>query len=347
MKSERTLRLGVVGCGQMGRKHAVNCSRIEGVSVVAVADKDHERASAVAKDIRAVQYESAEAMVANAGLDAVVIATPPGQRRQAVEAAVGAGDAVFVEKPIALDLAAAKSFCSAAQEASVVNAVGFHLRYSPLTQRALALLSGKRITHVRTLTTTSYYLKMDMPAWFLQRKHSGGPLLEQTLHMFDIARYLVGEITHVFGRGDRLVRPDLGNFDSEDTIVLAYRFANGALGTNTDSCAMLQFNWEIELLGPYLRLLVDYSRRRLDGYVGEEKVHVDVPDIDLHMLEMQAFINAVRDRREALVLSNFADATKTLEVMLAGDRSLRTSAWEPVGRDEIGWSSRLANKIRL
>ncbi len=331
MTNDRILKIGIAGCGQMGRKHALNCSRMDGVSVVAVADSDEERAMALAGETKAIPYQSSEAMIGGSILDALIVATPPGVRREAVERAATEGIPVFVEKPIALDMASARSCCAAVEKASVVNAVGFHLRYSPLTQRARGLLAVRRITHVRTLTTTSYYLKMDMPLWFLQRRHSGGPLNEQTLHMIDTARYLVGEITDVTGRGGRLVRPDLKEFDSEDTLVLAYRFDNGALGVNTDSCAHREFNWEIELLGPNLRLLVDYARRRLRGYMGEETIQIDVPDIDIHMLEMQAFLDAVRQRRQELVLSSFEDATRTLGVVLAGDRALKTEGWESAG----------------
>ncbi len=331
MTDDGTLRIGIAGCGQMGRKHAVNCSKIDGVSVVAVADSDEERAMALAGETKAIPYQSAEAMIGGSILDALIVATPPGARSGAVQRAAAEGIPVFVEKPIALDMASAESFCAAVEKASVVNAVGFHLRYALLTKRAKALLAGRRITHVRTLTTTSYYLKMDMPLWFLQRQHSGGPLNEQTLHMLDTARYLVGEITEVCGRGGRLVRPDLKQFDSEDTIVLAYRFENGALGVNTDSCAHREFNWEIELLGSNLRLLVDYARRRIRGYLGDETIQIDVPDLDIHMVEMEAFIAAVRQRRQELVLSSFEDATRTLSVVLAGDRALGTTGWETAG----------------
>ncbi|HEX9896649.1 MAG TPA: Gfo/Idh/MocA family oxidoreductase [Dehalococcoidales bacterium] len=332
VKGKRPVKIGVVGCGQMGRKHAHNCSKIDGVTVVAVADKDMARARALANELAAVPYKSAEALLADVDLDAMIIATPPDLHGKDAHAAIKAGKAVLVEKPIALSIATAKSLCSAAKKASVVNAVGFHLRYAPLTQKVRSLIAGKRVTQVRSVTTTGYYLKMDMPAWFLQRKHSGGPLLEQSLHMFDEARYLVGDITHVFAQGDRLIKPELREFDSEDTIVLAYRFANGALGTHADSCATTVFNWEIELFGTDWRLLVDYARKRLSGYFGEKVINIDFPDTDYHLFELQAFINDVRNHQNNLVKSDFKDATRTLEVMLAGDRSLKSGAWEPIGK---------------
>lgn len=329
------VRVGIVGCGQMGRKHAHNSSKIKGVTVAGVADKDLQHAQTLAKELDVPAYSNTEDLLNGADIDVLVIATPPDQHGDNAMAAIRAGKSVLVEKPIALDIATARSMCAAVEKAPVVNAVGFHLRYAPLTQKAASLISRKHVTQVRSVTTTGYYLNMDMPLWFLQRKHSGGPLLEQTLHMLDEARYLVTDITHVFAQGDRLVKPELKEFDSEDTIVLAYRFENGALGTHADSCATTIFNWEIEMFGVNWRLLIDYARKRLTGYFGEEKINMDFPDTDLHLLELQAFIEDVRRGQNNLILSDFNDATRTLEVMLAGDRSLKSGLWESTGIENM------------
>lgn len=335
MNNPLPVRVGIVGCGQMGRKHAHNSFKIKGVTVEGVADKDLQHAQILAKELGVPAFSNIEDLLIGIDIDALVITTPPDQHGDNTLAAIKAGKAVFVEKPIALDIATAESMCTAVKEASLVNSVGFHLRYAPMTQKTRSLIKGRRVTQVRSVTTTGYYLNMDMPLWFLQRKHSGGPLLEQTLHMLDEARYLVGDITHVFAQGDRLVKPELKEFDSEDTMILAYRFANGALGTHADSCATTVFNWEIELFGVDWRLLIDYARKRFTGYFGEEKVNMDFPDIDIHLLELQAFFEDLRHGKKNSILSDFNDATRTLEVMLAGDRSLKTGLWESVKNKNI------------
>lgn len=328
--SGKILKVAVIGFGTMGRKHTENCSRIEGAEVAAVVGIDEAEAEIIRAEAKVPAYTDTAKMLAEVPVDALILATPPGVRRETVIAAADIGKALFLEKPIALNLPTAKEYYDAVKKQSLVNAVGFQLRYSPLTEQARKLIEGRTVTHVRTACTTSYYLKRDVPNWFLQRKHSGGPLLEQAIHPFDIARLLVGDITHVFARAERLLFPDAGELDSEDTIVLAYRFASGALGTHTDSCAMTEFNWEVELLGSDWRLLVDYARKRLSGYLGEEPIRQDFPDIDLHLLEMQAFLEAVRSYRPDMVRSDFADGTKTLAVVLAGDHSIKTGAWEAV-----------------
>jgi len=330
VNSEYELRVAVAGFGTMGRKHTVNCTQIDGVKVAAVAVLDEAEGAVVSSETNLPFYIDAKKMLAEVPVDAIIIATPPGVRRDMVNTAIAAGTAVFIEKPIALDTDTAAGYRDAVKDSTIVNAVGFQLRYSPLAEEARRLISGRPVTHVRTMTTTSYYINMDVPLWFLQREHSGGPLLEQSIHMIDMARCLAGDITHVFARADRLTYPDVEHLDSEDTMVLAYRFAGGALGTHTDSCATTVFNWEIELFGPDWRLLLDFARKRLSGYINGDTIGKEFPDIDLHMLEMKAFLDAVRSKKTDVVRSDFADATKTLATVLTGDRSIKTGAWEPV-----------------
>jgi predicted dehydrogenase len=278
--------------------------------------------------VGATVYPDGAALLAEVPLDALIITTPPAIRQSLIEVAAARHVALFTEKPLALELSAARACCAAVAEASVLNAVGFHLRYSPLTQRAQTLLAGKQITHVRTACTTYHYLKMNMPIWMLQREYSGGPLLDQAIHVLDAARYLAGDITHISGSSDRLVRPDLPSVNADDTLVLAYRFASGALGTHIDSCAMQEFNFEVELFGSDWRLRVDYARSRLSGYIQDTPIDEPMPDSHLHAIEIAAFLDAVRHHEQSLLRSDFVDATKTLATMLAGNRSLDTHTWE-------------------
>lgn len=330
MSPRHTLKVAVAGFGTMGRKHAVNCGRIPGVEVLAIAGLDEREATAIRAEAVVPAYLSAERMLAEVPADAVIVATPPGVRREIVNLATKAGKAVFLEKPIALDMPTAREYCGAASARGIVNAVCFQLRHSPVAEAARDIVAGRTVTQVRTACTTGYYLNRDVPDWFLQRKHSGGPLLEQAIHMIDMARYLVGDITHVFCRGHRLTHAHVEHLDSEDTVVMAYQLANGALGTHMDSCGMTEFSWEIELFGPDWRLLADFARKRLVGHAAGEAIRQDFPDLDLHMLEMQAFTTAARNADQTGVRSDFLDATETLAALLAGDRSMQTGLWEPV-----------------
>ena len=128
------LNIGVVGVGEMGRRHAENLRRsVPHTRLVAVADIDLERARTVAAELEIdAAYPSVEALAAHSGLDAVVIASPPKYHLPAIAAAAAAGKHVFCEKPLALSLEDADAALDAVRKAGVILQVGHMCRYDPL-----------------------------------------------------------------------------------------------------------------------------------------------------------------------------------------------------------------------
>jgi myo-inositol 2-dehydrogenase/D-chiro-inositol 1-dehydrogenase len=106
----RKLGVGVLGVGEMGRRHAENLRRlVPQAQLVAVADVAVERARRTAEELEIENsYGSLEAMLECKGLDAVVIATPDRFHTSAVKAAAAAGKDILCEKPIALTLSDAQ-----------------------------------------------------------------------------------------------------------------------------------------------------------------------------------------------------------------------------------------------
>jgi len=323
-------RFGIAGCGNMGRRHATALVEAAGATVVGVTDPDPGAAATLAADVGAGVFPDVASLLAGGGLDALVVTTPPRVRREIILPAARAGVHLFVEKPPAFDLSEARECREALARAGVLNAVGFMLRFQPITERARDLLRGRRITLVRTVLTIGYYLHLRMPLWFLRKDASGGPLVEQAIHVLDAARHLAGDdVTHVFARGDRIVRPDVPGVDAEDTLALTYRFASGALGVHSHSCAIEKTRFEVECLGADFRLLVDYTGGKLSGVLGGEICDETFPAFDAYRAEIVAFAQAVRGEGDD-IRSTYADAVRTLAVTLAGNRSLDTAAWEPV-----------------
>ena len=103
----RKLGVGVLGVGEMGKRHAENLRRlVPEARLVAIADASAERARVVAEELEIENwYSSLDAMLERKDLDAVLIATPDKFHAQAVETAVRAGKDVLCEKPLALNLA--------------------------------------------------------------------------------------------------------------------------------------------------------------------------------------------------------------------------------------------------
>ena len=329
--------VAVVGCGGMGFKHALNCRDIDGVQLISVCDVDSEKGTELSKRTGATFYQDFDKMIAMEKLDALIITTPPIYRKEFIQKAVGKNINIFVEKPLSISKELGKEFCDLVESKPIIHSVGFHLRYAPITDEVRNILDGHEVTQIRTVTATSYYVDMDMPRWFLQKRFSGGPLFEQSLHLLDLSRYLFGEIININGVGKHLLRSNpLFDFDidedldSEDTIILNSEFANGILGVHSESCANLKFRWELEILGPTISILVDYANNTITGSILDgdkiENVNINQLDADWHKIELDCFfkdINLRVNSPEFRVRSDFFDAQRTVSLMTKALKSLR------------------------
>ena len=129
----RKLGIGVLGVGDMGRRHAENVRRlVPEASLIAVADPAIERACQVAADLEIEHaFSSLEDMLGQRGIDCVIIAAPDKFHAQAIRTAASAGKDILSEKPLALNLADARAALDAVAAAGVRLQIGFMRRYDP------------------------------------------------------------------------------------------------------------------------------------------------------------------------------------------------------------------------
>src|ERR1700691_4022585 len=127
----RKLGIGVVGVGEMGKRHAENLRRlVPQAQLLAVADVNGARAAEVAAELEiASSYASLEAMLERKDIHAVVIATPDKFHADAVQAAAQAGKDILCEKPLGLNRESAEQALRAVADAGVRLQVGFMRRY--------------------------------------------------------------------------------------------------------------------------------------------------------------------------------------------------------------------------
>src|SRR5207248_2935449 len=129
----RKLGVGVLGVGEMGKRHAENLRRsVPEARLVAVADQDSSRARAVAAELEIEHsYGSLEAMLEQGDIEAILIATPDRFHAQAIRAAALARKDILCEKPIAITLEDAKLALQSVERAGVRLQIGFMRRYDP------------------------------------------------------------------------------------------------------------------------------------------------------------------------------------------------------------------------
>jgi myo-inositol 2-dehydrogenase / D-chiro-inositol 1-dehydrogenase len=219
-------RIGFVGTGGVAARHATVLSGFSDVALVAATDVDPERAAAFAATFAVRTADGLDGLLAH-NLHAVYVCVPPfahGPAETSAEARLAAaGLPLFVEKPLAVDLPTAEAVGAHIARSGVLSRVGHHWRCAEPVARARELLAGR----TPRLVSAAWWDKVPPVAWWPHRARSGGPVVEQAVHVLDLARVLVGEVEEVHARAVGTVPG--GDVDAATAALLA--FANGAIGT--------------------------------------------------------------------------------------------------------------------
>ncbi len=245
--TDRTVRIGVVGLGGMGRRHASNMAA-SGADVVAGADVVPDVRERFGEEFDVPTYEEFETMYAEAELDAVVVTTPNTFHEPAAVGALEAGHHVLCEKPLADDLAAAERIADAADESSGFLMTGFHNRFTTSVRLFEGLRAEGRFGELRHVEA-NYVRRRGIPgvgSWFTDRELAGGgALIDLGVHAIDLSLHLLDypEVVEVSGvtRSDFGHRTDYadpdgwadhwdddeGNFDVDDSVTALLRCADG------------------------------------------------------------------------------------------------------------------------
>jgi predicted dehydrogenase len=244
-------RVGFVGAGGVARRHADVLGRFADVAIRGVADVAGDRARALAVAHAARAYADVDAMLAAEPLDAVYVCVPPFAHGAPERAVLAAGLALFVEKPLALDLDAAEELARAVDDAGVVTATGYHWRYLDGMQRARDALADAPAR----LAIAAWLDTVPPPAWWSQRRLSGGQTIEQTTHVLDVLLELMGDVASVHATAARSARPGFPDADVDDVTAGVLRFRSGAVASLASSCLLpARLRAGVELFGDGVRV---------------------------------------------------------------------------------------------
>jgi predicted dehydrogenase len=222
------LRFGFIGAGWAATQHAASLAAIGGAQVVGVTDRDPARARALAAGSDAPVYETWQRLLEGSQPDALVIATPPGSRRDATVAALEAGIGVFLEKPVTRTLEDAISIVRAQQLSGGVCAVGYQWRAAGAVDALRETVAGASVALLISVGIGITQAR----AWFADPAQSGGLVSERGSHHLDLQRAIAGDVARV--RASRGSMPlsgvRLAGDRVEDVISLSLEFVSGALG---------------------------------------------------------------------------------------------------------------------
>ncbi len=320
---EDNLSIGIIGAGRMGSHH-YNAITNYGARVIAIHDVNLKAARGLAQTGNTDLITDKLSDFFDTKMDGVVVTTPPPVRIEPIQFACERGIALMVEKPPALNLDEGRKCLEHIHKANVIAAVGFQLRYHPLFEKLKELIESNTVHLVRTVCTINYYLNFQMPTWFLQSEISGGPLAEQAVHVLDCARFVLGNPIpkHAHALAVKNMALDRTEFDAENAIQMTYELENGIFGSHTNHCGTEGFCFEVEVLGPHLRLLANMSENRIRGYLNGKEI--DEPADSKNSIGLDktgAWLRAIETDDKTLIRSSFSDALHTLALIDAATKS--------------------------
>ncbi len=326
MNSKKLLAIGIIGAGRMGAHHYKAVTDY-GARVVAVHDVRLDAARELAATADTTRATTELETFFDIEMDGVVITTPPPVRFEPIQMACARGIPMMIEKPPALNMAEGRRCLACIAEADVIAAVGFQLRYHPLYERLKTLIATETIHLVRTVCTIDYYLTFRMPLWFLKSEISGGPLPEQAVHVLDCARFVMGNPKPVQAHALATKNMALARteFDAENAIQMTYQLDNGVFGTHMNHCGTEKFSFEVEIVGPHLRLHAYMTDNTIRGYLNGEIVNEPVVGENrLGLDKTGAWLHAIETGDRTLIRSPFSDAVETLALIDAAVQSRDT-----------------------
>ena len=317
------IHLGLLGTGRIGRVHAANIARNPRARLAAVYDLSPDAAASLGAPVAA----SADAIIDDPAIDAVVIATSTDTHVPLIAAAARAGKAVLCEKSIDLDMARVQA-CRrdiAPHDPRVM--IGFNRRFDPSFAALRARLQSGEIGALEQLVITSRD-PSPPPAAYI--RVSGGLFRDMTIHDLDMARFLAGDIAEVHAFGSNLIDPAIADASDFDGAMLTLRARSGALVhiTNARRCAY-GYDQRIEAFGA-AGLLQAHNRTAttLEAWTAERTGARDrVLDFfieryrDAYQAELDHFLTAVETRRPPT--PSFEDGVEALRL---ADAALESAA---------------------
>lgn len=232
------IRVGVVGLGKMGLSHVAIIRPHPKVELAAVCDSVGYVLDVLKKNANMPVYRDYDDMIANANLDAVIIATPSRLHAPMVRTALDAGIHVFCEKPFVLGMREGAELAALAEEKGLVNQVGYHCRFIAAfeeVKRLVEIGAIGRVTHALAETYGPVVLRPKGGTWRTQRAEGGGCLYDYAAHPINLLNWYFGAPTSV---GATSLNP-IFSAETDDEVYSSFRFASG-------TTAQLSVNWSDE-----------------------------------------------------------------------------------------------------
>jgi len=332
-------RFALLGAGFIGSVHAASLADHPRVDFAVVYDIDSLRAKRLAAAHGVHAVDSLEAAFDPDHLDALLIASSTDTHAEYLRRAADAGLAVLCEKPIDLDLDRAADAARYARRHGVPTMVDFNRRFDRDYAELKRAVDAGEIGDVELIQLTTRGPQMP-PLDYIAV--SGGQMRDQTIHFFDLARWISGvDPVEAYAAGTALAEPRLVDYEDVDTSVVTLRLSTGAL-VQIDSARRIGYGYDerIEVLGSTGMI---EARRNRTGSVSRYQAGRIIDD-GLHAgwfervqptyaAALDHFVRCLED--SSAITPSLDDGLKAQAIAEAATRSLTSKRSEPVTYYEL------------
>lgn len=315
-----------MGVGGIAHKHAQAVAQLASeMELVACCGRNQEKTRAFAEQTtagRASVFTDHTEMYIEAELDVVIICLPPFAHTDEVAQAADLGVHILIEKPIALEAAQAWQMVETVERAGIKTQVGFMYRFGEAVERFKMLIDSGNTGPIG-LMSASYFANALHASWWRERSKSGGQVVEQAIHLFDLLRYFGGDAVRVYSRQNNLFHNSVPAYDIEDVSVTTVEFASGALGVVYATNAAVPNRWLKEwrvVTKNMLAEFTDWNRATFTPTQSPNLLPVTIQaEKDVFVAQLQDLIRAIQSNGSTR--TPMREGARSLDLVLAAAAS--------------------------
>lgn len=328
--TQAKIKFGMVGAGAIAQTYAQTFKDCESSELIAIADIRIDAAQALAAPLGCQTYDTYKAMAESAGLDAVIVCTPPVTHPEICLYFLQRGINVLCEKPLSIDSNSAKTMLEAAKQAGVKLTMASKFRYVEDVVKAKSIVNSGILGEI-ILFENAFTSRVDMSSrWNAHPQVSGGGvLIDNGTHSVDIMRYFLGPLADVqVVEGKRIQ-----GLAVEDTVRIFVRSTNGVMGSIDLSWSLnKELDSYIRIYGSAGTISVGWKESKYRQSASNEWIVFGngYNKIQAFRSQIDNFAQAIRGEEPLLITAE--DALASVEVIEAAYASLHQNHWTAINR---------------
>lgn len=321
------MKLLVVGCGSVGKRHVGNFKSI-GVEDITAVDTRPDRLKEVQEKYGIKGLSNFDKSMEEK-YDAVVICTPPNSHIPIATKAAEKSCHIMIEKPMSNSMEGISKLLDVAKRNNLIILIGYTYRFWPPLIRVEELLNEKVIGNIYSVRIEfSEYLPdwhpwEDYRTFYMAKKELGGGAILDESHAIDFARWLFGEIKEIACFNDRLSNLEI---TSDDVAEILMRFESGVIGSIHLDIFGRAHRRNLEIIGEKGNIYWDFYQNEVKVYYANGKKWEVYPfncDRNLMFVEdAKHFLDCVKNNKTPKISGE--DGAKTLKCVLAAIESSKT-----------------------